>query len=83
MKKKYLSKYAYIRTRCKYRVLAFIDQKKCGFRNGIEIIKANKIQNYKYDYIIITLQDVGERNKVRKQLIEQYSVKPEKMLFGA
>lgn len=67
----------------KYRVLAFIDQKKCGFRNGIEIIKANKIQNYKYDYIIITLQDVGERNKVRKQLIEQYSVKPEKMLFGA
>ena len=63
--------------------MAFIDQKKCGFRNGIEIIKANKIQNYKYDYIIITLQDVGERNKVRKQLIEQYSVKPEKMLFGA
>lgn len=65
----------------KYNIEAFIDQRKHGWFAGKKIIKADKINQYIYDKILIMIQDIQECRNVEKTLLAQ-GIDQEQILSG-
>lgn len=65
----------------KYYIQAFIDRAKHGWYAGKKIIKKEEVLNYKYDSILIMIQNEEDCLDVKKQLAA-CGIEPEKILIG-
>lgn len=64
-----------------YNIIAFIDKKKKGWYAGKKIIRLSEISKYKYDNIVIMIQDVQECINISKDLINN-NIDVKKIILG-
>lgn len=67
----------------KFMVDSFVDKKKKDlYYAGIDIIHPRQINEKKYDYVLIMIENTQIMQEARETLIEDYSVASEKILIG-
>ena len=66
-----------------YNIIAFVDKfRKDKFYAGINIIQPKQINEIKFDYIIIAIENLKMSQNIKKELIKAYGVECKKIKIG-